>query len=170
MVTPFLGAPGGQAAEKRPWAAFGVGGALVVLVVGGIWFFTRSPGGAAGSGAPHPYAAQIKLGDIKMATAQNFVGASVTYLEGKVTNAGDKTVTHAVVNLTFKNSLGQVVQQEQLPLRVLEERPGYTDAVDLAMLPLAPGQARPFRLTLEHVSSDWNREYPEVKITDVATK
>ncbi len=79
-------------------------------------------------------------------------------------------MTHAVVEVTFKNSLDQVVQQERPALMVLEERPGYQDAVDLNLLPLAPGQSRPFRLTFEHISGDWNGTYPEVKVSSVETR
>jgi len=120
--------------------------------------------------ASSPYAGNLQLTDIKMSTADNFMGATVTYMEGKVTNAGDKTVTHATVEVTFKNSLDQVVQQERPPLMVRQERPGYSDAVDLAAAPLAPGQSRPFRLTFEHVSSDWNGQYPPVKVLTVETR
>jgi hypothetical protein len=147
-----------------------LGAIVVVLVIGAFWVFRSQPAGNGVRGAAHPYAAQLKLTEIKMATAQNFVGATVTYLEGEITNAGEKTVTHAVAEITFKNSLDQIAQQDKLPIMVLEERPGYSDAVDLSSLPLAPGQTRPFRLTFEHVSADWNQAYPEVRITEVTLK
>ena len=35
---------------------------------------------------PHPYAANIKFSDLKMSAAENFVGSTVTYLDGTVTN------------------------------------------------------------------------------------
>jgi hypothetical protein len=77
------------------------------------------------------------------------------------------------VEVTFKNSLAQVVQRETLPVHVLTSGTSggiYTDVVDLSAAALAPGQSRPFRLTLEHISADWNHAVPDMKLVDVATK
>ena len=119
---------------------------------------------------PHPYAANLKLSDSKMSAAENFVGASVSYLDGTVTNIGDKSVTHALVHVTFKDSLGQVAQAEDVPLHVLQTGGPYVEAVDLSASPLASGQSKKFRLTFEHVSGDWNHEYPELQVMDVSLK
>jgi hypothetical protein len=105
-----------------------------------------------------------------MSQAQNFVGATVTYVEGTVTNAGDKTVTKITVHVVFQDSMGQIAQLEDEPLRVLQATGPYLDAVDLAASPLAPGQSKPFRLTFEHVSADWNQAYPQLTVTDVTVK
>lgn len=142
-----------------------IGVVAVVIVVGAIALFTRSTPKQAVQ--PPAYASSLKLSDLKMSEAQNFVGASVTYIDGTVTNAGDKTVTHAVVHVNFKNSLDQVAQAEDVALHVLQTSGPYPDAVDLNASPLAPGQSKTFRLTFEHVSTDWNHAYPELQITDV---
>ncbi len=105
-----------------------------------------------------------------MSAAENFVGATVTYLDGTVTNTADKTVTHAMIHVSFKDALGQIVQLEDLPLRILQTSGPYPEAVDLSASPLAPGQSKPIRLTFEHVSADWNHEYPELQVTDVSTR
>jgi len=145
-----------------------IGVVLVVIVVGFIALLSRqTPKGPA---APPPYAANVKLSDLKMSAAENFVGASVTYIDGAVTNAGDKTVIHAIVHVNFKNSLNQVAQAEDVPLHVLQTGGPYLDAVDLMTSPLAPGQSKPFRLTFEHVSADWNQAYPELQVTDVTVR
>lgn len=150
------------------WRPILLGVALVLVVIGTVAFFLRSqPKGAA---APHPYAANLKLSDLKMSAAENFVGASVTYLEGTVTNAGDKTVTHAVVRVIFKDDIGQVVGDDSVALRVLQPSGPYQDAVDLNTAPLAPGQSKPFRLTFESISAQWNHQYPDVQVTDVTVK
>jgi hypothetical protein len=145
-----------------------VGVAAVVVVVGIIALLTRAA--PRSPVAPHPYVSNVKLSDLKMSAAENFVGASVTYIDGTVTNAGDKTVSHAVVHVNFKNSLDQVAQAEDVPLHVLQTSGPYPDTVDLNASPLAPGQSKPFRLTFEHVSADWNHAYPELQITDVSLK
>ena len=148
---------------------------IVVAVVGviavmlGIAFLLREPPKAAKT-IP-PYAASLKLSDFKMSAAENFIGATVSYVDGKVTNSGDKTVTRVVVEVVFRDDMGQVAQQEpDVPLRVLRDNGPYAEAVDLSVMPLAPGQTKPFRLTFERISAQWNRQYPEIRVTDVAVK
>src|SRR5438309_1832284 len=105
-----------------------IGIVAVVAVVGIFALLTRQQPKSAN--AIHPYAANVKLTDPKMSQAQNFVGASVTYVDGTVTNAGDKTVSHAVVHVIFKNSLGENAQVEDIPLHVLQTSGPYPEAVD----------------------------------------
>ena len=145
-----------------------IGFALMVVVVGAVVFLLREKP-KANSGPP-PYAANVKISDLKMSAAENFVGASVSYLEGTVSNTGDKILTHVVIRVSFKDSLGQVVQTEDTALHVIETVGPYNDAVDLSSSPLSPGKSKPFRVTFEHISSEWNREYPAVELVDVITK
>ena len=145
-----------------------VGMVLVIVIVGIIALFSR--GQSKGSASPHPYAANLKISDLKMSAAENFVGATVTYLDGMVTNTGDKIVTHVAVHVVFKDSLGQIAQAEDVPLHVLQTGGPYPDAVDLSTSPLAPGQSKPFRLTFEHVTEEWNHEFPELRVMDVSLK
>ena len=142
-----------------------LGLALVVVVITVIILLSR--GSPKGPAVPPPYASNVKLSDLKMSAAENFVGASVTYIDGTVTNDGDKTVIHAMVHVNFRNSLDQIAQAENVPLHVLKTSGPYPDAVDLSSSPLAPRQSKPFRLTFEHISADWNQAYPEVQVTDV---
>jgi Protein of unknown function (DUF2393) len=138
--------------------------ALAVIIA----FLLRSePKGASG---PPPYAASIKLSDFKLSAAENFVGATVSYIDGTVANSGDKTVTHVMLGVVFKDELNQVVQTENVPLKVLKTGGPYPEAVDLSLSPLAPGQSQPFRLTFESISAQWNHQYPEIQVTEVALK
>jgi hypothetical protein len=112
-----------------------------------------------------PYAAKLKISDLKMSQSQNFVGASVTYVDGNLTNTGDKVVTHAIVRVIFKDSYGQVAQIEDVPIKLLQTSGPYPDTVDLNISPLAANDSKPFRLIFEHVSEQWNQAYPELRIT-----
>src|SRR5258708_3940806 len=120
--------------------------------------------------APPAYAANLKFSDMKTSAAQNFVGATVSYIDGVITNTGDKAVVHAVAQITFKDELGQTAQREELPIRVLRTGGPYDEAVDLNVSPLAPGQSKPFRLTFENISAQWNHAYPELQITQVSVR
>jgi hypothetical protein len=142
--------------------------AAVIVVMLAIAFLLReTPKAAKG---PPPYAASLKLSDPKMSAAENFIGATVSYVDGTVTNSGDKTVTHVVVEVVFKDEIGQLAQREEVPLRVLRTNGPYPDAVDLSVSPLAPGQSQAFRLTFDGISAQWNRQYPEMRVTDVSVK
>src|ERR1700739_2929686 len=164
LTQPTLGA------EEREtnWRAIGVG-VVVVLVIVVILFLISRTEQRAPSGPP-AYAANIKFSDLKMSAAENFVGDTVSYIDGTVTNSGPQTVTHVVVEVTFKDSMGQLAQRETVPLRVLQTNGPYPDAVDLSVSPLGPGQSKPFRLTFEGISTQWNHEYPGLKVTDVHVK
>jgi Protein of unknown function (DUF2393) len=154
--------------RETNWRAIGIAIAVVIAIVVILLLISRTeqkpPSG------PPPYSANIKFTDPKMSAAENFVGATVNYLDGTVTNTGNQTVTHVVVEVTFKDSMGQLAQRETVPLRVLQTSGPYPDAVDLSVSPLGPGQSKPFRLTFEGISTQWNHEYPGLKVRDVAVK
>jgi hypothetical protein len=164
LTQPTLGA------EEREtnWRAIGIAIAVVVAIVVVLILISRTEQRPPSN--PHPYATNIKFSDPKMSAAENFVGATVRYLDGTVTNAGNQSVTRVVVEVTFKDSMGQLAQRETLPLRVLQTSGPYPDAVDLSVSPLAPGQSKPFRLTFEGISSQWNQEYPGLKVVDLTVK
>jgi Protein of unknown function (DUF2393) len=119
---------------------------------------------------PPAYAANLKFSDLQTSAAQNFVGATVSYLDGTIANTGDKTVIHAVVQITFKDDMGQTAQREETAIRVLHTGGPYDEAVDLNVSPLAPGQSKKFRLTFENISAQWNHAYPDLQITQVTVK
>jgi len=141
----------------------------VVMTIAIVFAFLLRSQPKAASGPP-PYAASLKLSDFKMSAAENFVGATVSYVDGTITNAGNKTVTHVIVQVLFKDELGQLAQRDDIPMQVLKTTGPYPEAVDFSASPLAPGQSTTFRLTFESISAQWNHQYPEIKATDVVVK
>jgi len=121
-----------------------------------------------GLSSADPYAASLVVSDLKMSTAQNFAGGEVTYLEGKIENKGSRTLTGITVQVGFYNQLNELVQKETMPLSVITAREPYIDTAPLSSVPLKPSGTTEFRLTFEHISADWNRNYPEVRIIHVA--
>jgi uncharacterized protein DUF2393 len=141
----------------------------VVIAIAVIFAFLLRSQPKTASGPP-PYAASLKLSDFKMSAAENFVGATVSYVDGTITNSGSKTVTRVIVEVQFKDDLGQLAQREDIPMQVLKTTGPYPEAVDFSVSPLGPGQSKTFRLTFESISAQWNHQYPEILVADVTAK
>jgi hypothetical protein len=165
LLEPSLGTQEDRESSRRPIM---VAVAAVVVVVAIILLVSQATHKTAA--APHPYAANLKISDLKLSAAENFAGFSVTYVDGTVINAGGKTVTRAVVHVVFKNSMSEIAQAEDMPVQILQTTGPYPDTIDLKASPLAPGQSKQFRLTFEHVSADWDQSYPQVQVTDVTVQ
>ena len=145
-----------------------VGIVIVGIVVGILALILR---GEQKKPAPPPaYSAYLKFSDLKTSAAQNFVGATVNYLDGNIANTGNQTVMHAVAQVTFKDDMGQTAQREELPILVLRSGGPYDEAVDLTLSPLPPGQSKPFRLIFENISTQWNHAYPELQVIQVTVR
>lgn len=162
--------PAQQDSEKRNWTPFIVGLVAVVVVVGIIALLSRSK--SPGSAQINPYAAQLQISNPKVSAAENYVGGTVTYLDAGITNIGNKTLLGADMNLVFKNTMNEIVQKETLPLHVLVENQmgGYPDLVDMSRSPIAPGQTKTVRMTLEHISADWDQAPPAMQLSNLQLK
>jgi len=144
-----------------------IGAVFVLAIVGALILLTRGSR-PADTNPRDPNLAKLLISDVHMATAQNFAGGSVTYIEGKITNHSDRKVTAARVQVIFKNSLGEIAQDEKsLAVTVLLPNSPYVDYGTIDRAPLAPGQSRDFRLTLEHVTADWDGQVPQVRVVGV---
>lgn len=156
--------------EGRRWLPLAIAAVIIVVAVAAILIFGR-PAKQAPAAAIDPYAENLRISDLKLSTAANFVGASVTYLDGKITNTGSKTVTAATVEAIFRNSMGQVVQRETEPLMLYHTGlAGFPDVAPLSAAPLTPNQTRDFRLSFEHISADWGQGFPELRFIRIAAK
>ena len=162
--------PAQPPAQQRNWMPIVIGLIAVLVVVGVIIALTRSHGPTGPQ--TNPYAEKLPLSNPKLSAAENYVGGTVTYLDVSITNTGDKALVGADIHAVFKNTLDQVVQTETLPLHVLMQNQmgGYPDLVDLSRSPIGPGQTKTVRVTLEHISADWNQSYPAIELVNLKLK
>jgi hypothetical protein len=162
--------PAKQETQERNWVPIVIGLIAVLVVVGIITLVTRHHGETKPQ--VNPYAAKLQISNPKVSAAENYVGGTVTYLDADITNNGDKALAGADMKMVFKNTMDQIVQTETLPLHVLVQNQmgGYPDLVDLERSPIAPGQTKTVRLTLEHISADWNQSAPEMQLINLKLK
>jgi len=168
MAEPFAPTPLDQ--EKRNWGPLIVGAVVVAVVVAALVILGRNP--APKAPQEDPYAAKLQVSEAQLEGLENFVGGTVNNLDFKLTNTGDRTLTGAQVQLNFKNQLGEITQTETVPVRAVQPNQlgGYPDQVDLSKSPIAPGQTKQIRITLEHIAVDWDRNVPEMKFVNLRYK
>ncbi len=98
--------------EPRNWTPLIVGFVLVLAVVAVIAFLGRGKKDVVKTA--DPYAPKLVVEQAKLSQADNFVGATVTYIDLTVKNDGERTVVGGAVQAVFRDTLGQAVQTETL--------------------------------------------------------
>lgn len=163
---------GARNAQKEPrhWTPLIVGFVLVLAIVALLAMLGRGKKEVVKTA--DPYAGNLVVEQAALSQADNFVGATVTYIDLTVKNNGGRTVVGGAVQALFRDTLGQTVQTEILPLRALVPHGlgGENEAADLALAPLGPGQTRILRLTVEHISSEWNQAQPDLEFRGLRFK
>ena len=150
-----------SAERSRLPAAFGIGLAIVALLVGGAVLLSRYSTPVGGEPLkPLPmgpkeqaYAPQIHFLEPKMSRAANFLNQEVTFVFGTLENSGNRRVKQIEITLEFHDPFNQVVLRDKQRLF------SQYDA------PLAAGQQRDFQVGYEHISAQWNNAYPTIRVT-----
>jgi hypothetical protein len=166
--------PGEPPKEPRsflPWAIAGtvVGLVLLVLLITGRQPTLSNPGGS-GMAAADPYAKYLALSNIKMSESSTMIGAKQTYIDGEITNNGSKTLTGVTVQVAWQDFTHQIGQKNTMPLTLIRTRQPTIDIEQVSAAPIEPGQTREFHLIFDHVTQDWNQQYPEIRVIAVESK
>jgi Protein of unknown function (DUF2393) len=157
--------------EPTSWLPWAIAGLAIAIGLGLLIAFgghrTLAPVGP-GMAATDPYAGNLAITDLKMSEASNFAGGKVTYLDGRIANRGGRTLTGITVQVVFRNDLKEIAQKETLPLSLIRTREPYVDTQPVSASPLKPGAVREFRLIFDSIAPDWNQQYPEIRVIQVA--
>jgi hypothetical protein len=160
--------------SERNWLPLAIAAAAVLAVAAvAIFMLERGRGGVQVtpvSAAPDPYAASLPISSVVMSESANLAGGKVTYLDGKITNTGNRTVTGVTVQVLFRDVAKEVAQNETLAMKLIRTRDPYVDVEPVSAEPLKPGDVRDFRLIFDAVSPSWDGAYPQVRIVHVAAE
>jgi hypothetical protein len=151
-----------EAEDKKRLLVSFLAGLVIVLLVGGsfVYFVSRNKRGAGAAVEPplpfgaaeQAYAVHVHFVNPQMSRLANFLNQEVTYISGTVSNDGARDVREIEVTLEFHDPFNQAVLRETR--RLLGSR----------AQPLGGGERRDFQIALEHVSAEWNQQYPSIKI------
>ena len=151
--------------EKARLSPLSVLAAILVLafLVTGIVLFLREPAGRLSPTAPAnlpagmsaeeaAYAKTIRIDNVALSRAENFLHQEVTILDADAVNTGARPVEALSVTIEFADSLNQVVLRETRP------------ALGTPPSSLAPGQSRHFQISFDRVPASWNMQQPSVRV------
>jgi hypothetical protein len=142
---------------------------LLVLLITGHQPALSNPGGAA-LAEPDPYAKYLVLSNIKMSESSTIIGAKQTYIDGDIANNGSRTLTGVTVQVAWRDFTNQIGQKNTMPLMLIRTRQPTIDIEPVSAAPIGPGQTREFHLIFDHVTQDWNQQYPEIRVIAVEGK
>lgn len=156
-----------QPREKSfPTAAVSIAAVVVVILVVALIVMGRHGKGPAGGAG---YASSLELTNVQPSQSESLSGGRSTYVDGRIVNRGNETVTGVTVQASFGSDGGQP-QVLTAPVSLIRTRQPYIDTQPLSAAPLAPGGQADFRLIFEGVSDSWNQKAPTLQITQVSTK
>ena len=109
----------------------------------------------------------LQLGSLQLSLAP---AGEALYIDGVVTNAGHGAVTGATMQVDFLDAQGKLVSSVQKPIVGMAH--GGTDLIknEFARNPILPNEMRFFRVAVDQVPPDWNREVPAVKVVAVKAR
>jgi len=94
----------------------------------------------------------LQLSEVSLKAADSYARQTLTEVEGKIKNSGDRTVDRVDVFCMFYDRYGVLV---------LKERAGIVKKT------LKPGETRNFRLAFDDIPQSWNNQMPALVIAQV---
>jgi hypothetical protein len=148
--------------KSRVPVAFLIGIVIVALVAGGVVLLskvTQPKQASAVQKLPfgpeeQAYAGQIHFQGVRLAQSSNLLNQQFTYVAATLSNDGPRTIRALEVTVEFRDPFKQVV---------LKDSDRIIDRTDE---PVGATKQRDFQVTLDQgVPSEWNQQYPAIRVT-----
>jgi hypothetical protein len=115
---------------------------------------------------PQPTPGQVELSHVILTPSP--VGGALN-LQAMLQNNGNTDITGIEVQGTFHGTNGQALGSETAKVQLVGN--SNTSAQDLTISPVKPNQIVPVRIQFQQHPAKWNKQMPELKVTEVtATK
>ena len=139
---------------------------VVSVIAASLWFlFKPAPAPQPGtvqlvvtprmSDSEKHYAKNLRVENIAMSRAENFLHQEVTVLNAEVVNGGPQAIAALELSVEFSDEMNQVVLREARAIL------GTPPAV------LASGERRSFEISFDHVPPSWNMQLPAVYVSSL---
>jgi hypothetical protein len=150
--------------QTPPFVTIVIGAVTLIAISASLWFVLKSPEPqsiptaqaaihAQMNPAEQAYLKTIRIENIALSRAENFLHQEVTILNADAVNSGSQTVQALAVTVEFSDDMHQVVLRETRG--VLGTPPTV----------IPPGQTRNFEISFDRVPSRWNMQQPAVQVS-----
>jgi hypothetical protein len=159
---PQMQLPEGPPPERGRFSfALLVAAAAVVICLAGFYFLPGRQSPSRGNVETHPpfgpaeqaYASKVRVENLTLSRAENFLHQEVYILSGEVVNDGGRSLAEIELTIEFFDQLNQAVLREAR-LAVAPPAP-----------PVAAAERRVFEISFEHIPISWNMEPPAARVT-----
>jgi hypothetical protein len=135
--------------------------AAVVICIAGFYFLPGRQSPSRGNVDARPqfgpaeraYASKLRIENLALSRAENFLHQEVSILTGELVNDGDRRLAEVEVTVEFFDELNQAVLREP---RLALAPPAQ---------PLAAAERRAFEISFEHIPTPWNMQLPAVHVS-----
>ena len=133
--------------------------ALVIAGAGVVAYLEYAPHKPAAEAPLTPearaYVGNLKLADVGMKAAKNYLSQMVVEISGNITNAGDRNLDTVEIYCVFQDYYDQTTLRQRVPI------------VNPKMGGLKPGETKSFRLPFDNLPEGWNQKMPQLVIASV---
>jgi hypothetical protein len=141
-------------------------GIVILVIAASLWFlFKPTPAPRQNtlqlvvtpkmSDSEKDYAKYLRVENVAMSRAENFLHQEVTTMNAEVVNSGPQAIAALELSVEFSDEMNQVVLREARA--VLGAPPAA----------LVPGERRSFEISFDHVPPSWNMQQPAVRVTNL---
>lgn len=138
--------------------ALAAGAAFLAVMLGVVAFMATRPGPTPPpppTQAAYDYLGKMAITDIQLSAAENMLGHEMVYVDAKVQNNGDKTVTTLRLRLYFYDYASKLLLREE------------QDVIQTTSPPLLPGETRDFQLRFDTLPPTWNKQPPQFQLVSL---
>jgi hypothetical protein len=129
---------------------------IAIAALGLWWYFANQPRPAepppAITAEGKAYVRNLKLSDVEMKATENFAGAAVVEILGKITNGGERPLDRVELTCVFYDPYGKELKRERVPI---------------VRTTIKPGETKSFRLPFEGIPESWNQALPSLVIAHI---